>query len=187
MTITKLPGQPNAKQLRDESPRTYPAPVGGGQPEGSNTMSSLNLHQIIGNVGRDPELRYMPNGDAVCNFSVATAEKWKDKATGETKESVEWHRVTVYGKVADLCGQYLKKGRQVYVSGKSKTRKWADKDGQEKYTTELNASKVKFLGSDEDRQGQGQQAPASRQSSYSRPDQPKTGTGFDSMDDDIAF
>jgi single-strand DNA-binding protein len=109
-------------------------------------MSSLNKVQIIGHLGRDPEVRYLASGDQVANVAVATSETWKDKATGEKKEATEWHRVVVYGKLADVIGQYLKKGSLVYFEGKLKTRKWQDKDGIEKYTTELVCDTMQMLG-----------------------------------------
>lgn len=109
-------------------------------------MASLNQCNFIGNLGRDPESKFMPNGDAVCNFSIACSESWKDKNTGEKKESTEWVRCVVYGKLAEIAGQYLVKGSQVFVSTKCKTRKWTDKDGVEKYTTEFVVSDLKMLG-----------------------------------------
>lgn len=109
-------------------------------------MASLNKVQIIGNLGQDPTTRYMPNGDAVTNISVATTETWKDKTTGEKKELTEWHRITFYRKLAEIAGQYLKKGSSIYVEGKLQTRKWTDKDGVERYTTEVIADTMKMLG-----------------------------------------
>lgn len=109
-------------------------------------MASVNKVQIIGNLGRDPETRYSPSGDAVTNIAVATTESWKDKATGEKKEETEWHRITFYRKLAEVAGQYLKKGSQVYVEGKLHTRKWTDKDGVERYTTEIIADTMQMLG-----------------------------------------
>lgn len=109
-------------------------------------MASVNKAIIIGNLGKDPEVRYMANGDAACNFSVATTESWKDKASGEKKEETEWHRVSFFGKLAEICGQYLKKGSQVYVEGSIKTRKWTDNDGQERYTTEIRGTSMTMLG-----------------------------------------
>ena len=100
-------------------------------------MASLNKATLIGNLGRDPEVRYMPSGDAVVNMAIATTDKWKDKNTGEPKEATEWHRVNFFGKLAEVCGQYLKKGSQVYVEGKIVTRKYTDKDGVEKFSTEV--------------------------------------------------
>lgn len=100
-------------------------------------MSALNKVQIIGNAGQDPEVRYMPNGNAVANLTLATSEKWKDKNTGEPKEETEWHRVVVFGKLAEILGEYVRKGSKLYIEGKLKTRKWTDQQGQEKYTTEI--------------------------------------------------
>lgn len=100
-------------------------------------MSSLNKCLIIGNLGRDPEVRSMQNGTKVANINVATSESWKDKSSGERKERVEWHRVVVFGPLADICEKYLKKGSKVYLSGQIQTRKWSDKDGVEKYSTEV--------------------------------------------------
>ena len=109
-------------------------------------MASVNKVIIVGNLGRDPETRYMPNGDAVTNVAVATTESWKDKTSGEKKELTEWHRITFYRKLAEIAGQYLKKGSQVYVEGRLQTRKWTDKDGVEKYTTEIIADSMQMLG-----------------------------------------
>ncbi len=109
-------------------------------------MASLNSVQIIGHLGRDPEVRYLPDNTAVANISVATSEEWKDKATGEKKSATEWHRVGFFGRLAEIAGEYLKKGSQVYVEGQLKTRKWTDKDGIEKYTTEIRASRMLMLG-----------------------------------------
>jgi len=109
-------------------------------------MASVNKVIIVGNLGRDPETRYMPNGDAVTNVAVATTESWKDKNSGEKKELTEWHRITFYRKLAEIAGQYLKKGSQVYVEGRLQTRKWTDKDGVEKYTTEIIADTMQMLG-----------------------------------------
>ncbi len=100
-------------------------------------MSALNKVQIIGNCGQDPEVRYMPNGNAVANLTLATSEKWKDKNTGEQKEETEWHRIVVFGKLAEIIGEYIRKGSKLYIEGKLKTRKWTDQQGQEKYTTEI--------------------------------------------------
>lgn len=113
-------------------------------------MVSLNKATLIGNLGRDPEVRYLNNGDAVANLAVATTEKWKDKTTGEQKEATEWHRVSFFGKLAEICGQYLKKGAQVYIEGKITTRKYTDKDGIEKYTTEIRGEAMKMLGGRQD-------------------------------------
>ncbi len=106
----------------------------------------LNKAQIIGRLGQDPEVKDLGNGHTVCNFSVATSEKWKDKKTGEEKEKTEWHRVVVWGKLAEICGKYLEKGRQVYVEGKIESRSWDKEDGSKGYSTEIRANEVKFLG-----------------------------------------
>ena len=109
-------------------------------------MASLNKVQLIGHLGADPETRFTTSGDAVCNIRLATSETWKDKASGEQKEATEWHRVVFYRRLAEVAGQFLKKGSQVYIEGRIKTRKWTDKDGVEKYTTEIEATEMKMLG-----------------------------------------
>jgi len=167
-------------------------------------MASVNKVIIVGNLGRDPETRYMPNGEAVTNIAVATTESWKDKNSGEKKELTEWHRITFYRKLAEIAGQYLKKGSQVYVEGRLQTRKWTDKDGIERYTTEIIADTMQMLGG---RQGMGgpaeeggggggggyapRQAPAARpaEAPAQRPAAaPKpAASSFDDMDDDIPF
>ncbi len=114
-------------------------------------MASVNKVILVGNLGRDPETRYMPEGGAVTNFSIATTEQWKDKS-GEKQEKTEWHRITTYQRLAEIAGEYLKKGSQVYIEGRLQTRKWTDKDGVEKYTTEIIADRMQMLGS---RQGMG--------------------------------
>lgn len=121
-------------------------------------MASVNKVIIVGNLGADPEIRYMPDGNAVCNIRVATSESWRDKNTGERQERTEWHRIVFYRKLADIAGQYLKKGSQVYVEGKIKTRKWQDKDGQDRYSTEIEATEMTMLGK---REGMGDPAGAS--------------------------
>jgi len=121
-------------------------------------MASLNSVSLIGNCGADPETRYMPDGTAVTNLRVATTDTWKDKQTGEKKEATEWHRVVFFGKLAEIANQYLKKGKQVYVQGAIRTRKWVDKENQERYTTEIVANDMKMLGS---APGGGNSAPAS--------------------------
>lgn len=110
-------------------------------------MASVNKVILVGNLGKNPEMRYMPNGDAVANITLATSETWKDKQTGEKKESTEWVRVVFFRKLAEIVGQYLKKGSQVYVEGSLKTRKWQDKEGQDRYTTEIVADTMQMLGS----------------------------------------
>lgn len=109
-------------------------------------MASLNKVLLIGNLGADPEMRYTTGGDAVCNIRLATTDTWKDKASGEQRESTEWHRVVFYRRLAEIAGQYLKKGSQVYIEGRVRTRKWQDKDGQDRYTTEIEATEMKMLG-----------------------------------------
>ena len=108
-------------------------------------MPSANKVILLGNLGRDPELRFLPNGDAVCNFSIATTDSWKDKA-GEKQEKTEWHNIVMYRKLAEIAGEYLKKGRPVYLEGRLQTRKWQTKDGQDRYTTEIVADNMQMLG-----------------------------------------
>ena len=133
-------------------------------------MASVNKVIIIGNLGRDPETRYMPSGDAVTNVTVATTETWKDKVTGEKKEQTEWHRVAFFGRTAEVAGQYLKKGSQVYIEGSLRTRKYTDKDGVEKYATEIRADSMKMLGS---RQGMGGDAGGGDDDGYSSAPAPR--------------
>ncbi len=109
-------------------------------------MASVNKVILVGNLGRDPEVRYSPDGSAIANFSVATTDTWKDKTTGERKENTEWHRIVFFGKTAEIVAQYLKKGSSVYVEGALRTRKWTDKEGQEKYTTEIVGDRMQMLG-----------------------------------------
>ena len=116
-------------------------------------MASVNKVIIVGNLGRDPETRYSTNGAAICNITVATSRQWKDKASGEKREETEWHRVVFYDRLAEIAGEYLKKGRPVYVEGRLKTRKWQDKDGQDRYTTEIIAEEMQLLGSARDSGG----------------------------------
>lgn len=145
-------------------------------------MASVNKVIILGNLGADPESRFAPSGDAVCNIRVATSETWKDKATGERKEATEWHRVSFYGKLAEIAGQYLRKGSQVYIEGSLRTRKWQDKDGKDQYTTEVRANEMKMLGSRQD----GDSAP--RQQSAPQPQSAGSSQGgFGDFDDDIPF
>jgi single-strand DNA-binding protein len=111
-------------------------------------MASVNKAIIIGNLGKDPEVRYTPSGAAVCTLNLATARKWKDKASGEWKEETEWHSVVLYERQAEVAGEYLKKGRPVYIEGRLKTRKWQDKDGNDRYTTEIVCESMQLLGGD---------------------------------------
>ena len=159
-------------------------------------MASVNKVIIIGNLGRDPETRYMPDGGAITNISVATTDKWKDK-NGEMQEKTEWHRVAFFGKLAEIAGEYLKKGSQVYVEGRLQTRKWQDKDGNDKYSTEIVANQMQMLGSRQGMGGGGRDAAheggAEASGGGSRPaaSKPaaKAGTGgkFDDFEDDIPF
>lgn len=130
-------------------------------------MASVNKVIIVGNLGRDPELRYMPSGDAIANIAVATSFKSKDKNTGEQKEQTEWHRISFFGRLAEIVGQYLKKGSSIYVEGRLQTRKYTDKDGVEKYATDIIAESMQMLGTANggqhhagDDEGQPAQAPA---------------------------
>jgi single-strand DNA-binding protein len=171
-------------------------------------MASVNKVIIVGNLGKDPEVRYMPSGSAICNANIATTRTWKNKESGDKNEETEWHRVVFFDRQAEVAGEYLKKGSSVYVEGRLKTRKWTDKDGVERYSTEIVAEVMQLLGS---RQGMGggasggadeeggggysersapqRSAPASRPAASApapRP-APKSATGFDNMDDDIPF
>ena len=149
-------------------------------------MASVNKWIGIGNLGKDPETRYTPSGEAVCNITVACSESWKDKQTGEKKELTEWVRVGFFGKLAEIAGQYLKKGSQVYIEGSLRTRKWQDKDGQDRYTTEIRADVMKMLGGKGDgQQSEPQQAPQQRQPTQRQ--QPQQSSGFGDLDDDIPF
>ena len=141
-------------------------------------MSSLNKVLIIGNLGKDPETRYAPSGDAICNLTIATSESWKDKATGEKKESTEWHRVVFFGKVAEIANQYLRKGSKIYVEGSLRTRKWQDNNGQDRYTIEIRGDEMKMLGPKPEGQQQSQQQGVRHA--------PPSG-GRDDMDSDIPF
>lgn len=161
-------------------------------------MASVNKVILVGNLGRDPEVRYLPSGDAVANVTIATSSKYKSK-TGEMVEETEWHRVTFFGKLAEIVGQYLKKGRSIYVEGRIKTRKYTDKDGVEKYATDIIANEMQMLGS---REGMGEPSGGDEGGGYARPAAAarpvaaarppaaapaKPSSGFDDMDDDIPF
>ena|SRR5258708_7387132 len=150
----------------------------------------VNKVILIGNLGRDPEVRYSPNGQAVANVTIATSESWKDKNTGEKQERTEWHRIVFWGKLAEIAGEYLKKGSQIYIEGRIQTRKWQDKDGNERYTTEIVANEMQMLGS---REGRGapaadfaQEEPAAIDTTggTKAPSPAKAGGDFD---DDIPF
>ena len=161
-------------------------------------MASVNNVTLIGNLGRDPEVRYMPDGTPVCNISIATTSSWKDKTTGEKREETEWHRVVMYNRLAEIAGEYLKKGRSIYIEGRLKTRKWQDKEtGQDRYSTEIVADQMQMLGGREggDSSGGGdeaqsqqrqQRAPAQRPAPQSSPAGGAAVTLAD-MDDDIPF
>jgi single-strand DNA-binding protein len=152
-------------------------------------MASVNKVIIVGNLGRDPETKYMPSGDAITSITVATTDKWKDKASGEQKETTEWHRISFFGKLAEIAGQYLKKGSQVYLEGKLKTRKYTDKDGVEKYATDIVADTMQMLGGKGDVQGSNERpsAPAqSRQQANATRNQ-RPAPNFADMDDQIPF
>lgn len=153
-------------------------------------MASVNKVILIGNLGADPETRYLPSGDAVTNIRIATSEKWKDKS-GEQQEHTEWHRIAFFGKLAEIAGEYLKKGSPVYVEGRIRTRKWQDKEsGQDRYSTEIVADRMQLLGG---RGASGGAEPMSREPAAAsvggnnKPQQQKKGGAFDTMDDDIPF
>ena len=152
-------------------------------------MASVNKVILVGNLGADPETRYTATGDAVCNVRLATTESWKDKNSGEKREITEWHRVVFYRKLAEIAGQYLKKGSQVYIEGRLKTRKWQDKDGQDRYTTEIEGTEMVMLGG---RQGMGAPAQSggydSAPNDYApAPAKNKPKPSFDDLGDDIPF
>lgn len=145
-------------------------------------MASVNKVILVGNLGKDPEVRYTSSGDAICNFSIGTTESWKDKASGERREATEWHRISIFGKLAEIAGEYLKKGSQVYIEGRLQTRKWQDQNGQDRYTTEVRADVMKMLGKpSEDRKES--KAP-DRPKQTPTPQPPKQQYDFD---DDIPF
>lgn len=160
-------------------------------------MASVNKVILVGNLGRDPEVRYMPSGEAVANLTVATTDKYKDKS-GQMQESTEWHRVSFFGRTAEVCGEYLAKGTQIYVEGSIRTRKYTDKEGVEKYATEIRGERMQMLGArkggDAGNQGS-QNASGNAANDYARQSggsaQQKSGGGtsggFDDMDDDIPF
>jgi single-strand DNA-binding protein len=155
-------------------------------------MASVNKVIIVGNLGRDPETRYLPSGEAVTNISVATTETWKDKASGEKKEQTEWHRISFFGRLAEVAGEYLKKGSQVYVEGQLRTRKYQDKEtGKDRYSTEIRADRMQMLGSragagmPSDDAG-GESAPRSAGKPAAAAAKKPAGK-FDDMEDDIPF
>ena len=157
-------------------------------------MPSVNKVILMGNLGRDPEVRFMPNGDAVCNFSIATTDSWKDKA-GERQEKTEWHNIVMYRRLAEIAGEYLKKGRPVYLEGRLQTRKWQTKEGQDRYTTEVIADSMQMLGGRDGAPAQESQ-PSSQPEARdefdqtpSRNNQPgsSNSNSFDEFEDDIPF
>ena len=153
-------------------------------------MASVNKVILVGNLGADPETKYLPSGDAVTNIRLATTDRWKDKASGETKEATEWHRIAFFGRLAEIAGEYLKKGSQVYVEGRIRTRKWQDKEGQDRYSTEIVADAMQMLGS---RSGAGEpreprgEAGGARPAEAKAPAAKKPAGKFDDMEDDIPF
>jgi single-strand DNA-binding protein len=161
-------------------------------------MASVNKVILVGNLGRDPETRTFPSGDQVCNVTLATTDKWKDKQSGEMREATEWHRLVFNGRLAEIAAQYLRKGSQIYIEGQIRTRKYNDKDGVEKYATDIRVDQMQMLGS---RQGQGGPSGDDEGGGYSRPAAApraaapaaarqapaKSSSGFDDMDDDIPF
>ena len=151
-------------------------------------MASVNKVILVGNLGADPETRYMPSGDAITNIRIATTDRWKDKASGEMKEATEWHRIAFFGRLAEVAGQYLKKGSQVYVEGRIRTRKWQDKEGQDRYTTEIVADAMQLLGK---REGMGDAPPRESgepaPAAGAKPAAKKPATSLADMDDDIPF
>ena len=167
-------------------------------------MASINKVILIGNLGKDPETRYTADGAAITNITLATTDTWKDKATGEKKEATEWHRVAFFGRLAEIAGQYLKKGRPVYIEGRIRTRKWQDKEGVDRYTTEIIADQMQMLGSregmgtpgpDDDGGSGGGNARAASGAGGGGAGAPRAAVapakkpagGFDDMDDDIPF
>lgn len=153
-------------------------------------MASVNKVILVGNLGADPETRYLPSGDAVSNIRMATTDKYKDKATGEMKEITEWHRVAFFGKLAEIAGQYLKKGSAVYIEGRLRTRKWQDTSGQDKYSTEIVADQMQMLGSRPaggDNMAYAESRGNMSSNSASSKPRPATVDNFGSMDDDIPF
>ena len=145
---------------------------------GEISMAGINKVIIVGFLGNDPELRTMPNGEAVANISVATSEAWTDKSTGERREVTEWHRIVFYRRQAEICGEYLKKGSRVYLEGRLRTRKWQDQNGQDRYTTEIQGDVLQMLDSRSDRQSDSYATPAGK---------PAAEAPRDNFDDDIPF
>jgi single-strand DNA-binding protein len=166
-------------------------------------MASVNKVILIGNLGKDPEVRYLPSGSAICNLTIATSRQSKDKVSGERQEETEWHRVVMFDRLAEIGGEYLKKGKSVYIEGRLKTRKWTDKEGVERYSTDIIAQEMTMLGGRDSGSGSGSSGgsmgdegggssaprsapPAAQRPAASKP-AAKSATGFDDMDDDIPF
>lgn len=156
-------------------------------------MASVNKVILVGNLGRDPEMRSFPSGDQVANVTLATTAKWKDKQSGEPREHTEWHRLVFNGRLAEIAGQYLRKGSQIYVEGSIRTRKWQDQSGQDKYATEIRVDQMQMLGGRQEGSGSDDGAPR-RAAPAPQPDRaprasapPRQSSGFDDMDDDIPF
>jgi len=143
-------------------------------------MAGVNKAIIIGNLGRDPEMRYTPEGLAIANFSIATSEEWKDKTSGEKRERTEWHRIVAFGRLGEICGEYLNKGKKVYIEGRIQTRDWEDKDGVKRYTTEIVAGQMQMLDS------KGSTSKPQASPGFNMPDMPET-SGPEFKDDDIPF
>jgi single-strand DNA-binding protein len=154
-------------------------------------MASVNKVILVGNLGKDPETRYMPEGGAITNITLATTYTWKDKGSGDKKEETEWHRVAFFGRLAEIAGEYLKKGSPCYVEGRLRTRKWTDKEGNDRYTTEIVADSMQLLGSKRDSGGGDamREPPAefSRSEASSKPAAKKPAGQINDMDDDIPF
>lgn len=153
-------------------------------------MASVNKVILVGNLGADPETRYMPSGDAITNIRLATTDRYKDKQAGEFKEATEWHRIAFFGKLAEIAGEHLRKGSSVYIEGRIRTRKWQDQSGQDKYSTEIVADKMQMLGGRQD--GGSTSGAASRNGGNDRPQgnrgqRPPPSNGFEDMDDDIPY
>lgn len=147
-------------------------------------MASVNKVIVVGNLGRDPEIRTFPSGDQVANATIATTDKWKDKQSGEMKEATEWHRVVFNGRLAEIAGQYLRKGSQVYVEGSLRTRKWTDQSGVEKYSTEIRADQMQMLGGKAGGSDAPAPAPAPQRQAPAPAQRGSAGSGFDDMEDD---
>lgn len=154
-------------------------------------MASVNKVILIGNLGKDPETRYLPSGEAVTNITLATTESWKDKKSGDKQEHTEWHRISFFGRLAEVAGEYLKKGSPCYVEGRIRTRKWQDKEGQDRYTTEVVADRMQLLGSRSGGggggEGGGARETAAAGAGSGKAPAKKSGGSFDDMDDDIPF